>query len=200
MRTVPAPSPPPPPPWTCRLRAVVRLGLGRGHLIALAVVAYDETPVGPYGEALLARVRLPLRVTVPWIVVDSAASRAAGRQHWALPKELASFAIDPDRSGATVRASDPPAALLRVTSRAAGPRVPVRLTALLEQPGRGPAVLRFRGRARPALVRAVGGPSAGTGPGALLDGVLRLGAPRTSCGTTAAGPEGGPADRGRGGR
>ena len=67
---------PPPPPWTCRLRALVRLGVDRRHLTALAVVAYADTPVGPYGEALLAEVRPPLRVSVPWIVVDNDASLA----------------------------------------------------------------------------------------------------------------------------
>ncbi len=82
----------PAPPWTCRLVAVVRLGVRRGRLTALAAVSYAETPVGPYGEALLAELRLPLRVlrlrvphvrvTVPWIVVDSAASAAGGRRHW----------------------------------------------------------------------------------------------------------------------
>lgn len=163
---------------------MVRLGVGRGHLTALAVVAYDETPVGPYGEALLAEAHLPLRVTVPWIVVDSAASRTAGRQHWGLPKELASVVLAADASSAVVsgvvQEPGPGEEPWRVTARAAGPRVPVRVAAVLQQPGRGPAALRFRGRARPAVVRAVGGPSAGAGPGALLDGVLHLDAPRSS--------------------
>ena len=179
MRSVPPPPPPPPPPWTCRLRAVVRLGLGSGHLTVLAVVAYDSTPVGPYGEALLGQVRLPRRITVPWIVVDSAASVAAGRQHWGLPKELVPAVLALGPTSVVVPMPDGTEEL-RVRARAAGPRLPVRLAAELQQPGRGPAVLRLRGSARPALVRVVGGPAAGTGPGALLDGVLHLGAPRPS--------------------
>jgi hypothetical protein len=170
---------PPPPPWTCRLSAVVRVGLGRRRLTALAVVAYAETPVGPYGEALLAELPLPLRITVPWIVVDSAASAAGGRQHWGLPKTETrlDLQLGLDRDSQHARVATTPDDL-RLHARALGPRVPVLGAAVLAQPGRGPAVLRFRGRARPALVRVAGGPSAGTGPGAVLDGVLRLTAPR----------------------
>jgi hypothetical protein len=168
-----------PPPWTCRLTAVVRLGLDGRRPTALAVVAYAGTPVGPYGEALLTELRLPLRVTVPWIVVDSAASVAAGRAHWGLPKTEAvlqlELSLDRRLQRATVGALPDG---LRLRARAFGPRLPVVAAAVLAQPGRGPAPLRFRGRGRAALVRVAGGPSAGSGPGAVLDGVLRLAAPR----------------------
>ena len=172
----------PPPPWTCRLSAVVRLGVRARRVTALAVVSYADTPVGPYGEALLAELRLPLRITVPWIVVDSAASAAAGRQHWGLPKGEALLELDLDLRRDVQHASvRVPAARedLRLQARAYGPRLPVVAPAVLAQPRRGPASLRFRGRARPALVRAAGGPSPGSGPGAVLDGVLRLAAPRS---------------------
>jgi hypothetical protein len=170
---------PPPPPWTCRLSAVVRLGRRRRGLTALAVVAYAETPVGPYGEALLAELRLPLRISVPWIVVDSAASAAGGQQHWGLPKAVTEVDLEVglDRDRQRARVSHPPDDL-RLHARAVGPRLPVLGAAVLAQPGRGPAALRFRGRARPAVVRVTGGPSPGAGPGAVLDGVLRLAAPR----------------------
>ena len=175
------PPDPPPPPWTCTLTAVVRLGLRRRRPTALAVVAYAQTPVGAYGEALLAELRLPRRITVPWIVVDSAASAAAGRQHWGLPKQTSRTALALDRhvdhQQAAVTTS---AGELRLHARALGPEVPVAGTAVLAQPGRGPAPLRFRGRARPALVRVVGGPSPGAGPGAVVHGVLHLSAPLTS--------------------
>ena len=166
-----------PPPWTCRLRALVRLGTADRRLTALAVVAYAETPVGPYGEALLAEVRLPLRVTVPWIVVDSAASLAAGRRNWALPKTQAALSLDLDAPAGTVTVAGSPSDDLRVRARVLGPRLPVAGAALLQQPGRGPAPLLLTGRARAAVVRVDGGRSPGTGPGVLLDGVLRLGAP-----------------------
>jgi hypothetical protein len=170
----------PAPPWTCRLTAVVRLGLRGRRLSALAVVSYAQTPVGPYGEALLAELRLPVRVTVPWIVVDSAASATAGRQHWGLPKTgtRLDLRLDLDRDEQLARVVTPPADL-RLHAQVRGPRVPVACAAVLAQPDRGPAALRFRGRARPAWVRVSGGPSAGTGPGAVLDGVLRLAAPRS---------------------
>ena len=176
---LPAPGPAPVPPWTCRLCAVVRLGVGRRSLTALAVVAYAETPVGPYGEALLADLRLPLRITVPWIVVDSAASAAGGREHWGLPKTETQLDLEVglDRDAQRARVAMTPTDL-RLHARAVGPRLPVVGAAVLAQPGRGPAALRFGGRARAALVRVTGGPSAGTGPGAVLDGVLRLAAPR----------------------
>ena len=174
---------PPPPPWTCRLGAVVRLGVHRRRPTALAVVSYADTPVGPYGEALLAELRLPLRVTVPWIVVDSAASAAGGRQHWGLPKQLTQLdldvRLDAGRQHALVRV---PPADLRLRARAFGPSLPVVGAAVLAQPGRGPARLRFRGRARAATATVVGGPSPGAGPGVVLDGVLRLAAPRAGGG------------------
>jgi hypothetical protein len=169
-----------PAPWTCRLRALLRLGFRQGHATALAVVAYADTPVGAYGEALSAELRLPLRVTVPWIVVDSAASAAAGRHNWGLPKDLASLAIDLDGLHATVRSTGKPEDL-RISARVAGPRVPVLAVARLCQPGHDPAPVLFHGRARAALVAAEG-PRAGggRGPGLLLDGTLRLGAPGQS--------------------
>lgn len=169
----------PPAPWTCRLTAVVRLSVRRRRPTALAVVSYAATPVGAYREALLAELRLPLRITVPWIVVDSPASAAAGRRTWGLPKDVAQLELDVgldlDRQQARVSA---PAGDLRLHARAYGPAVPVLGAAVLSQPAHGPAALRFRGRARAAGVRVEGGPAPGAGPGAVLDGVLRLAAPR----------------------
>jgi hypothetical protein len=171
--------PAPPPPWTCRLTAVVRLGLRGRRPTALAVVSYAETPVGPYGEALLAELRLPLRVTVPWIVVDSAASAAAGRRNWGLPKAEATLdlALDLGRTVQRAAVGTTPDEL-ELRARASGPALPLTAGAVLDQPGRGPAALRFRGRVRPALVRVTGGPAPGAGPGAVLHGVLHLAAPR----------------------
>jgi hypothetical protein len=167
------------PPWTCRLTAVVRLGLRGRRGTALAVVAYAETPVGPYGEALLAELRLPLRVTVPWIVVDSAASAVGGQRHWGLPKAVTDLELELGRDRDLQRARvSTPSGELQLRARAAGPALPVVAAAVLRQPGRGPAGLRVRGRVRPAFVRVSGGPSPGAGPGLVLEGVLRLAAPR----------------------
>jgi hypothetical protein len=173
------PAPLPPAPWTCRLTAVVRLGLQRRRPTALALVSYADTPVGAYGEALLAELRLPLRITVPWIVVDSPASAAAGRRNWGLPKAVAQLeldlGLDQDRSRARVST---PTGDLRTHARAYGPAVPILGAAVLTQPGHGPAGLRVRGRARAAVVRVSGGPAPGAGPGVVLHGVLHLAAPR----------------------
>ncbi len=60
-----------------------------------AMVRYLDTPVGAYSE-IVGVPRLVLgggapAATIPFIAVDSLASVAAGRAHWALPKVLASF-------------------------------------------------------------------------------------------------------------
>jgi len=181
----------PPPPWTCQLRAVVVPALLRApgpRAGGFAVVDYAETPVGPYREALTA-VALSARAGwVPWMVVDSPTSRAGGREHWGLPKELA--VIDAAWSGAgdlvacrvlTDGADGRAAVDVRVRSRAAGRGLPVRLGAELRQPGRGPAPVRFTGRVRPAVVVLDGEPPDGLRPGRrvglALEGEMRIGAP-----------------------
>jgi hypothetical protein len=166
------------------MRAVVCLaaadGAARwGRPAGLAVVDYAATPVGPYREALVGRLTGPLSGAVPWIVVDSAASAAAGRAHWALPKELGEVRVDADLTEALVVGVGA-RVLLRV--RAAPVAVPVSVPARLRQPGRSPAPVRFRGRGRPALVEVSGqlplGLGGGARPGVVLDGVLRIGPPR----------------------
>ncbi|HEX2064326.1 MAG TPA: acetoacetate decarboxylase family protein [Acidimicrobiales bacterium] len=59
--------------------------------VILAAARYATSPVGPYLELAVAEpVRLGARIgtCVTVIVVDSAASRDAGRTRWGLPKEL----------------------------------------------------------------------------------------------------------------
>jgi len=186
------------PPWTCRVRAVVRLARTREGTRAraaarpagFAVVDYADTPVGPYREALVAVVTRPLSVTrpfagrVPWMVVDSAPSVAAGRAHWGLPKQLAALDVGPAGTGALTEASvDGGAARVRLWARALGPAVPLVVRAVLRQPERGPAPVRFRGRARLATVELRGelpcGLRPGWLPGLALDGVLVIESPRT---------------------
>jgi hypothetical protein len=75
---------------------------------ALVWVSYRPGGVLSYRELMLAlpvRHRAFVRVTVPQVWVDSAASRAGGRELWALPKELADFAVGPD-GGLVVRRPD----------------------------------------------------------------------------------------------
>jgi hypothetical protein len=168
----------PPPPWTCRLRAVACLarvgGPGR-RPAGFAVVDYAETPVGPYREALVAELAGPRSGTVVWMAVNSATSKAAGRVHWGLPKELAALAADPALSTVVVEAAGVRA---EVRVRSTGLAVPVVVPALLRQPERPPARVRFRGRAQPAVVSLAGdlpcGLDAGTRPGVVLEGTLRI--------------------------
>ena len=188
----------PPPPWTCQLRAVVVPALlrtpGRGasglRAGGFAVVDYADTPVGPYREALTA-VALSARAGwVPWMVVDSPTSREGGREHWGLPKELAtidaawSAAGDLVAGRVLVDGTD-----VRVRSRTAGQvhgGLPVRLGAQLRQPGRGAAPVRFTGRVRPAVVVLDGEPPEGVRPGrrvgVALEGEMWIGAPLVSDG------------------
>lgn len=179
---------PPPPPWTCQLRAVVVPALVRAPALragAFAVVDYADTPVGAYREALTAVALGARSGWVPWMVVDSEASRAGGREGWGLPKELG--VIDTDLAG-TGRAPTSARVLAEgvdvgVTARvASGPGLRVSLTAQLRQPRRGPAVVRFTGRVRPAVVVLEGTPPRGVRPGrrpgVALSGELLVGAPR----------------------
>ena len=179
-----------PPPWRCTLTALVwwRLLPARTPRLAVAaLVRYSRTPVGAYSEVLAAVVRPTLGrplVTVPFLAVDSAASREAGRESWALPKEVASFTgharavMSARTSSWSVRAAGSPV----------GPPVPSVLLARLEQPvpdGVLAASLSGRGWARPARVEADVSAGAdlpewfpaGRCWGASVGGVLVLGEP-----------------------
>lgn len=93
---VPAGQLPPPPPGT----RVVTLA-GRA-VVTAAFFRYEEPSPLTYDEVMVtALVRrtgrgLPrLRVWIPWIWVDSVASRDGGRALWAIPKDLATFEVVP---------------------------------------------------------------------------------------------------------
>src|SRR5581483_3357411 len=130
---------------------------GRALVVVGAFIAYRGTPVGPYSEVLGAiGVRDGVRLvgTVPFIAVDSAESRAAGRANWALPKEPARFTGDM-AAGTAAAAGDG----WRIGARAttAGPRIPLPVRGTLVQ--RWPdgsaraATLTGRARARLAVVQ-----------------------------------------------
>jgi hypothetical protein len=128
-----------PPGWR-----LLRVG---PRCVAAAVwVSYEPGGVLSYSELMLTVLvrRGPwVRPTVPLIWVDSRASQAGGRELWRLPKQLASFAIEPDRFAA--RTDSHPLAAATVRPR-------------LRLPGRWP--VRFRvvqpdgARARSSPVRA----------------------------------------------
>jgi hypothetical protein len=144
------PAGPPAPPWDTVVDAVVwlqppsgaaraalPLGLRRQWLPApgvAGVVAYRDSPVGPYRELFAGLVVVHggrPRLHVPVIAVDSAASLDAGRAHWALPKTLAHFTGSPE-TDRTVRI-DGAGLAVRVAFQPAGPAVPLRLRGMVVQ-------------------------------------------------------------------
>lgn len=91
---VPADRLPPPPPGTHLVRV-----LGRA-VVTAAFFRYTEPSPLRYDEvmvtALVRRGWRP-RVWITHIWVDSPASRDGGRELWAIPKDLATFTVEPGR-------------------------------------------------------------------------------------------------------
>jgi hypothetical protein len=90
---------------------------------------------------------------VPWIWVDSAASRAGGRELWALPKQLASFPV----AGASVEAVAENGRTMARCSFSAVLRLPARAPvrfALAQPDGAGSRRVPVRGDGRLELGRA----------------------------------------------
>ena len=167
----------PPAPWTAHasaicwwqrpheratdaLRAALPAAIIEGATPLLtvgALLAYTDTPVGPYNEALgLVVLRRGPRVFthVPFIAVDSPASVVGGRVNWALPKALATFDGLPASGAMSASGSD---WTIRTTARALGPPLPWILPALglLEQVGPDGHVVAARpsGRGTARLAR-----------------------------------------------
>ena len=129
----------------------VRGGSGRpGALYAAAFVSYEPGSPLTYSELLVARLLGGTRVEITDIWVDSPASRAGGRELWAIPKELAGLRVDTSRT----------AGLLHTAWTAqvpTGSPSPGTVTAQFTAPSRAGVRLPLRGRTRqPAL--AGGGP------------------------------------------
>lgn len=162
----------PPPPWPAKVRATLwwhratpeaaSFGPGgRALPVTLAMmVDYLESPVGPYREILASPVlRAPsLRagvlpsMAVPFIAVDSEPSVHGGREHWHLPKVLATF--DGDVTGTFTASAD--GWEVRTTARSFGPSLPIVGALGFAQPlpdgGVARARARLRGRFRGARV------------------------------------------------
>ena len=160
----------PPAPWECRCSAVVWAARGgtaaaaavdpslRGTALTVlgGVVAYQDTPVGRYNEVFGAvglRHGRGVRGSVPFMAVDSVESLVGGRQNWSLPKSLARFTGGPLATAMTATGAG---WTVTATAHPIGPPLPARVVGRLAQ--RWPdsavrtAVLRGRGRLRPALV------------------------------------------------
>ena len=118
---------------------------------------YDTSPVGPYLELAVAEpVRLGMRAgtCVTVMVVDSAASREAGRAGWSFPKELGTLRWSAGGDGTIgVRWEEGD---VEVTGTPMGPAVPAPVPSWSLQAGDAGVVQAgalLRGRARLATVR-----------------------------------------------
>lgn len=168
------PSEAPPAPWVCDCDAVVWMhrpsraaseaidpavaSTGRVFGVIGAMVRYRSTPVGTYNEVFGAvglRDGRSVFGSVPFMAVDSLVSLVGGRTNWSLPKSIATFSGSP--SGSEAMAAEAAGWTIRATPRVLGPALPARLSGRLAQcwpDGQiRDAVLRSRGRMRPALVR-----------------------------------------------
>lgn len=111
------------------LRDVLPAGFGADPQVLMTagmMLSYTDTPVGPYREVLglvLLRRGLGVIAHVPFIAVDSAASVAAGRANWGLPKTLATF--DGSPSSQTAMHAAGADWRIDVTPRAYGPALPL---------------------------------------------------------------------------
>ncbi|MBT0567699.1 acetoacetate decarboxylase family protein [Williamsia sp. CHRR-6] len=94
-------------------------------------VRYSHTPVGTYNELGAAIVYLRyglVRVHIPFLPVDSAATTRGGRENWSLPKTLATFTGDPDAES-TFTATGPDWSVSMTTGPASAAR-PIRIPAV----------------------------------------------------------------------
>ena len=160
----------PPEPWDLHGQAVattflvpaVRVGtpppgtrivrIGRRALVTTAFFRYEEPSPLQYDEIMatvLVRQGLRLRVWITHIWVDSPASRDGGRELWAIPKDLAEFALVPEVSYV---ADGIGSASLRQVRRLPG-RWPLAFRIAQERDGAA-LVTPVRGRIRVASARA----------------------------------------------
>lgn len=115
-------------------------------LVGAAWVRYEPGGTLHYRELLTAVLLRDLRVSIIDIWVDSEASRAGGRSLWAIPKELATLAINPPAAAAAGIAT----AVIR-----AGRRLPGRWpTPMSLRQARGETLVETPVRGRTALRRA----------------------------------------------
>ena len=94
-------------PWFLRAGGFVPPELGEGfegQLGALVLADYRQSPVGPYRELLFLAGRNRRwrnhRFSITRTYVSSAASTAAGRENWAIPKQTAEFEVITGKDGA----------------------------------------------------------------------------------------------------
>ena len=150
--------------WVSLFRVTGSSGIAAGRpdgLYGAAFVSYEPGSDLTYSELLVARPvgsapRDANRIEILDVWVDSPASRAGGRELWAIPKELCDFTLATSHAGPLSRTEWAASAERRPVARArfadvsrAGVRLPFR--AGLRQPGLpggGPRTAPLRGSAR----------------------------------------------------
>lgn len=171
-----------PPPWPATVRATIwwhrstdaanAIGAQNStiNITVGMVVEYLDSPVGPYREILASPVLrrpggglglLP-RLAVPFIAVDSGASVHGGREHWQLPKVMASFTGEV-LSGSGAQG---PEWTVETQSDGRGPTFPIKGGLGFAQPAGDELVIagaKLTGKARYARVRVLSeGPTLST--------------------------------------
>lgn len=93
-------------PWFLRTGGFLPRQLGdgfEGQLGAVVLADYRQSPVGPYRELLFLAGRNRRwrhhRFSISRAYVSTAASTAAGQEHWAIPKQRADFEVIEERDG-----------------------------------------------------------------------------------------------------
>ncbi len=103
---------------------------------AVAFIAYDDTPVGPYNEVVIApalvRHRDDFSLWVAAIDVDSESSRRNGRFNWGLPKKIRQFEYAWQPHGAQLKVKTADSAALIEASYSESPLSDIDLPEWLE--------------------------------------------------------------------
>lgn len=137
-------------PWhlTGAALGMLHISLSQRQFGVLALVHYEQSPVGPYNELALA-VLTPRGPSVVQMPVTSPASMLGGRRIWGFPKTLA--ALNWQRKGEQITFI---ASKRQWRARAVGPQIPLRLCASSTQQLNGEWVrvpFEIKGRARLAF-------------------------------------------------
>lgn len=146
----------PAPPWDLRGASFVtlqRVSIRRGGIAVLALVRYDESPVGAYLERAVA-VMTRRGPSVIEMQVSSPASMRGGRRGWGYPKTLADLTWRETNEMTVFNARLQNREHI-YRARAFGPSFPIRVRAWSAQTLNGKDVrapFQLRGRARLAKV------------------------------------------------
>lgn len=142
-----------PAPHSAATKPVTLFGHG---IVAAAFFVYEEPSPLTYNEIMstvLVRKGWRPLVSITKIWVDSEASRDGGRALWAIPKDLADFAIDPHTSYVVAEGETSIVALAVHSARALPIALPVGFSVAQDRDG-APLITRVRARGRLGVAKA----------------------------------------------